>query len=62
MTWATTPAIRDGLLVATLLLVSWRFLPAGQAFVATLLCTTALWLTLHPVVAANLMTAVARLY
>jgi hypothetical protein len=56
------PAVRDGVLVAAMLILAWRALPAGQAVLATVLCAGALWLAFHPVLASNLLTAVVRLY
>ncbi|HKX18963.1 MAG TPA: hypothetical protein VJT33_13205 [bacterium] len=56
------PALRDCFIIATLLVLVWRFLPPGQAFLATMICAAALWVTFHPVFAANLATEIARLY
>ncbi len=56
------PELRDWLLIGTLVIVAWRVLPAGQAVLATIVCAAALWLTFHPVLAANLLREVARLY
>jgi hypothetical protein len=56
------PALRDWFVVSALLIVVWRVLPAGQAFLATVICAAALWLTFHPVLASNLLTEIVRLY
>jgi hypothetical protein len=58
----TVLAVRDAVAVAALLAVVWRFLPAGQAFLATVICAAALGATLRPVLAATLATQVARWY
>ena len=56
------PALRDWFIVATLLVIVWRLLPAAQAFVATVMCAGALWLAFHPLLTANILTQVVRLY
>jgi hypothetical protein len=56
-----TSALRDWLLVVTLLVIVWRFLPPWQALSATVMCAGALWLVFHPAAAAHILTHVTGL-
>jgi len=56
------PALRDWFIVATLLVIVWRLLPAAQAFVATGDVRLRPVARLSPLLAANILTQVVRLY
>ncbi|GEM_PF-3315899 len=55
------PAALNWVMVGAVIIVAWRLLPPAQACVATIVCAGTLWLRLHPVMAAHLLTAVGRL-